>query len=109
MVDSVYTSNFINKLREGFENYVDGNAWVESKDPSDIIMTDGNAAAASYLVISKDPLVTGSVTTLKSRAKFTMPFEVSFGLHTSQRTLGQEFSTEIISDELITNSINDIV
>ena len=108
MVDRVYTSNFLNKLREGFENYVDGNVWVESKDPSDIIMTDGNAAAASYLVISKDPLVTGSVTTLKSRAKFTMPFEVSFGLHMSQRTLGQEFSTEMISDEPITNSIDDI-
>ena len=100
MVDRVYTSNFLKKLREGFENYVDGNVWVESKDPSDIIMPDGNAAAASYLVISKDPLVTGSVTTLKSRAKFTMPFEVSFGLHMSQRTLGQEFSTEIVSEDL---------
>lgn len=108
MVDSVYTSNFTNKLRVGFENYVDGNVWVESKDPSDIIMPDGNAAAASYLVISKDPLVAGSVTTLKSRAKFTMPFEVSFGLHMSQRTLGQEFSVEMISDEPIINSIDDI-
>ena len=108
MVDRVYTSNFINKLREGFENYVDGNVWVESKYPSDIIMPDGNAAAASYLVISKDPLVSGTVTTLKSKPKFSMPFDVAFGLHMSQRALGQEFSTEIISDEPIINSIDDI-
>jgi len=107
MVDRVYTSNFLKKLREGFENYVNNDLWIEDKATSDIIMVDGNAAAASYLVISKDPLVSGTVTTLKSKPKFSMPFEASFGLHMSQRTVGQEFSTEMVSNEPLIDSIND--
>lgn len=107
MVDRVYTSNFLKKLREGFENYVNNDLWIEDKAPSDIIMVDGNAAAASYLVISKDPLVSGTVTTLKSKPKVSMPFEASFGLHMSQRTVGQEFSTEMVSNEPLIDSVDD--
>lgn len=72
---------------------------MESKGPGDLVFLDGNAAAASYLVISKDPLTAGTVTSLESAIDFTMPIEDPRGCM-SQRTLGQEFFAELVDTDL---------
>ncbi len=95
---SAGSGNITNKFREAFESYVPGVRWTQVLASGDIIQLDGNAAAASYLSISKDPLSTG-VSSITSVPVFGMPFEASLGLHMSQRTLGQEFSVEFVSDE----------
>ena len=100
MANKSYAANFVTKFRDGFENYSNGDVWVENKHSTDIVMPDGNAAAASYIVISKDPLSQGTVTTINTKQRFEMPFEFSVGAHMSQRTVGQEFSTEIVSEDL---------
>lgn len=91
--------NIVNKFREAFQSYTPGERWLESKAPGDLVFLDGNAAAASYLVISKDPLTAGTVTTIESNIEFTMPIEVSAGIHMSQRTLGQEFFAEFVDTD----------
>ncbi len=95
----VITANVTNKFREAFESYTPNSVWAENKALGDIIQLDGNAAAASYLVISKDPLSAGTESTLGTLTTFTAPFEAALGLHMSQRTLGQEFSSECVSTE----------
>jgi hypothetical protein len=95
----VDTSNITNKIREAFEVYmpnVAGSNWSEVRAPGDLTYADGNAAAASYLVVSKDPLVAGQQTTIESTFNFTLPVEFAFGVSMSQRTLGQEFAIEIV-------------
>ena len=97
-------SNITTNFRESFEDYSvnSPNArWVESKAEGDIVITDGNAVAASYLVISKSPWTTNALTTITSADRFTMPFDFSIGLHTSQRTVGQEFAIEFVDDEIL--------
>lgn len=98
MSQIVTPRNITTKFRDAFESYTPNDRWLESRAADDIISVEGNAAAASYLVISKSPLSPG-VTTLASKLLFSMPFEVAVGLHMSQRTLGQEFSVELVSDE----------
>lgn len=92
--------NITGKFREEFETYdpVNGNRWMESKAAGDLVFVDGNAVAASYLVISKDPLTAGTETIVELRPEqyFRMPTEIAFGAHMSQRTLGQEFSVEVV-------------
>ncbi len=94
--------NIANKFREAFESYApnqpSGGRWVQSLSLGDIISLEGNAAAASYLTVSKDPLSAG-VTTIETVGSFNMPFDMAIGLHMSQRTLGQEFSIELVSAE----------
>jgi hypothetical protein len=92
--------NFSNKFREAFEAYTPGEKWEQVVASGDIITLDGNSAGASYLVISKSPLLAGTVSSLTSIVSFDMPFELAVGLGTSQRTLGQEFSLEVVSDDL---------
>lgn len=94
-------SNLANKFREAFEAYdpVAGGRWTQVLAGGDIIALDGNTAAASYLVISKDPLSSGTESRIAAIQTWEMPFEVNFGLHMSQRSLGQEFSIEVVSDE----------
>ena len=95
-------SNITGKFREAFEAYdpVAGGEWVESKASGDLVFVDGNAAAASYLVISKDPLTAGTETSveLNPSLHFHMPTEVSIGAMLSQRTLGQEFAIEVVDE-----------
>ena len=97
-------SNITTKFREAFEEYspntLDSN-WVETKASGDITISDGNAVAASYLVVSKSPWNAGTVTTIETRGRFEIPFDFSIGLHTSQRTLGQEFAVEFVDDEVL--------
>lgn len=94
--------NISTKFRDSFEKYEpnSGGIWREiSKATGDIIQVDGNAASSSYLVISKDPLTDAQETIIESIPTFDMPMEMSFGLHMSQRTLGQEFFVEIVDTD----------
>jgi hypothetical protein len=92
---SVITQNITTKFRDAFEAWPSTN-WTEVKGSGDIIQIDGNAAAASYLVISKDPHNAGSESSITSDLTFTLPVEMAFGASMSQRTLGQEFAVEIV-------------
>lgn len=97
-------SNITTKFREAFEEYSPNTLdshWVETKDSGDITISDGNAVAASYLVVSKSPWNAGTVTTIETRGRFEMPFDCSIGLHTSQRTLGQEFAVDFVDDDVV--------
>jgi hypothetical protein len=109
----VTTENVNTKLQEPFEFFDTTNTWTLSKAAGDIVQLDGNAIGSSYLVISKDPLEAGTETALTANVRFKMPLEGSFGFHASQRTLGQEFSNEIIdfgtipaTDDLAISSIS---
>ena len=95
----VEAGNIANKFREAFETYTPGQRWIETRATGDIVQVDGNAVAASYLTISLDPLSSGTETRLESIATWDMPFEMAVGLSLSQRTLGQEFSVEVVSTE----------
>lgn len=103
-VVSAVTSNITAKFREAFESYAPGvgGKWVESKGSGDLVFVDGNALAASYLVVSKSPLNPNTVTEIETTARFGMPIELAVGLSMSQRTLGQEVAVEIVSDEEVT-------
>ena len=92
------SQNITNKFRDAFESYdpVAGGRWEEVKASGDLVFVDGNTAAASYLVISKDPLSAGTETALESHLTFGLPVEVAYGAHMSQRTLGQEFAVEVV-------------
>lgn len=104
--------NITGKFREAFEAYdpTNGGRWVESKSSGDLLFVDGNAAAASYLVISKDPLTAGtqSMVELDSDSYFKMPVEVAVGLSMSQRTLGQEFSMEVVDTGDLVADVGDL-
>ena len=101
----VVAQNITAKFREAFEEYNPASAaspWVQPHTGTgDIVVTDGNAVAASYLVISKSPWFAGTTTTIESKVRFGMPFEAAIGAHMSQRTLGQEFAVEFVDDAVI--------
>lgn len=100
--------NITGKFRESFESFTPGANWNLTQASGDIVQLDGNAASASYLVISKDPLTTGGVTTVETTATFSMPIEAAVGLSMSQRALGQELSYEIVSTETPTATPSDV-
>jgi hypothetical protein len=117
MLDGTYSEvitsisqNITNKFREAFEAYdpVSGGKWTESKDSGDLVYVDGNAAAASYLVISKDPLSAGTETSITSIGRVSLPIEAAIGASMSQRTLGQEFSIEMIDTGAPLPDVSDI-
>jgi hypothetical protein len=97
-VISAISQNITTKFRDAFESYdpVSGGKWSQRKAAGDLVWASGNAAAASYLVISLDPLTAGTETSIESRLNSGLPVEISFGAHMSQRTLGQEFSVEVV-------------
>ncbi len=98
-LDVSSASNITTKLRDAFENYTPGEKWIQSLGNGDLVYLDGNAAAASYLVLSKNPLVADTQTTIESVSRFTMPIETAIGLSISQRSLGQEFAVEMVDVE----------
>lgn len=117
MLDGTYSEvitsisqNMTNKFREAFEAYdpVNGGKWTESKASGDLVYVDGNAAAASYLVISKDPLTAGTETAITSIGRVSLPIEAAIGASMSQRTLGQEFSLEMIDTGAPLPDVSDI-
>ena len=100
----VSTSNIKTKFREAFEDYnptSPSSNWVETKAEGDILLADGNAIAAAYLVISKSPWNAGTQSSIETRARFEMPFDCSLGLHVSQRVLGQEFAIDLVDDTVL--------
>lgn len=98
-VISANTANVTTKFRDVFESYVPGGKWSETKASGDLVYVDGNAASSSYLVISRDPLVAGTETSLTANSTFWFPTEIMLGLSMSQRTLGQEFSVEVVDTQ----------
>lgn len=95
----VEAGNISTKFREAFEN-LNPALWTVSAGPGDIVAVDGNAVGASYLVVSKDPLTPNTATVIESLSTFSMPIELSVGLHMGQRTLGQQFAVEVVSTEV---------
>lgn len=104
----VNAANITSKFREAFETYNTSTKWTEVKGTGDLIYLDGNSVGASYLVISKSPLNADTNSTIDSRFTFTMPYEVAIGLSLSQRTLGQQFSVEVIDTGTRLASVSDI-
>lgn len=104
----VLPQSFTTIFREVFKSFTPGTNWTLSTGSGDLVQLDGNAVAASYLVISKDPLSTGTETTLTSTGTYTMPFDTAVGLSMSQRVLGQELSMEMVSTDTPLSSISDI-
>lgn len=91
------SKNITVHMREAFEEYVpNAGRWAETRGTGDIVTVDGNAVGASYLVISKSPFSAGSATSVTAVSDFEFPYELAIGAHMSQRTLGQEFSIEVI-------------
>lgn len=104
----VATQNITTKFREAFETYTPDDKWTEVKASGDIISVDGNAASASYLVVSKNPLVAGNESSVSSIASFKLPIELAVGLSISQRTLGQEFSVELVDTDTPLPDVADL-
>jgi hypothetical protein len=100
--------NVDTEFRESFETYNTTTVWSQTTGTGDIVQLDGNAASASYLVISKNPLTATTETTVTTQASFTGPFETMVGLSMSQRVLGQETSIELVSTDAPTPPIPDI-
>jgi hypothetical protein len=73
--------------------------WTVTSASGDIVRTDGNAAGASYLVISKDPLTANQSTTVTAQTAFKGNVEMIFGAHTSQRAWGQTLAIELVSND----------
>lgn len=96
---SVFPENITTKFRESFESFSPGTNWTLTAASGDIIQLDGNAAAASYLVISKNPLTASGQTVLESISTYDIPLEAAVGLGMSQRVLGQELAVEIVSTD----------
>lgn len=86
-------------FRESFETYDTANTWSQTQGSGDLIVLDGNAVSASYLVISKDPLTANTQSSITTQATFDGAMEIVAGLHLSQRVLGQEFSIEYVSTD----------
>lgn len=105
----VFSSNVTTGLRDAFESYTpSGGRYAQSLASGDYAYVDGNSASASYLVLSKSPLNAGTESFVEGVATLDMPLEVAFGLSMSQRTLGQDFSVEIVGTDSSTISLADI-
>ena len=78
---------------------INGQNWTVTSASGDIVRTDGNAAGASYLVISKDPLTANQSTTVTAQTSFKGNVEMIFGAHMSQRTWGQTLAIELVSND----------
>jgi hypothetical protein len=97
---TVNPANVKAKFHDPFETFNTSSKWNYVQSGSgDFIIPEGNAVGSSYLVISKSPLITGSVSIIESQQTFKLPVELIAGLHMSQRTFGQEFSLEVVSTD----------
>jgi hypothetical protein len=103
----VAATNVVGKFREAFET-LSTDRWELDLAPGDIVTVDGNAISASYLVVSKDPMAVGTETVLTGKTLFTMPYDLAFGLHMSQRAIGFEGAIEVVSDEPALPDVPDL-
>lgn len=93
-------------LQDTFTSFDTTNTWTQVATASgDIVQVDGNAISASYLAISLDPLTENTETVIESKGTWNLPLRVGALIGTSQRTLGQEFSLELVSTESPTSTI----
>ncbi len=98
-------------FREAFESFdtaAPGARWAKSVDPNDLVFVDGNTASASYLVISKSPLVAGTQTEIETTTALPIPVDVALGLSMSQNTVGQELSIELIDPDAPLADVPDL-
>lgn len=100
--------NITTKFREAFEKLDLVNKWNLSQGAGDLVFLDGNTAGASYLVISKSLWNAGNETALEIKDTFNMPIELAYGLHISQRVVGQELSIEIIDTDTPLPDVADL-
>jgi hypothetical protein len=101
--------NVTTKARDAFETYDPTNGrYTQILGQGDLAYADGNAAAASYLVLSKSSLFAGTETIIEGQLELTMPVEIAIGMSMSQRTLGQDFSLELVSTDPSTISSSNI-
>jgi hypothetical protein len=107
-VAHVAANNVFSAIRDAFEGYTPGQKWDQVTGSGDLIYVDGNAASASYLVISKSPLAARTESSVTSTATVTLPIEVDFGLSMSQRTLGQDFSVELVDTQPQLAAVADV-
>lgn len=104
-------SNVDDSFRDAFEAYSPTSGkWNEVDGSADMVFLDGNTLGASYIVISKDPWMAGTETFVETGSKYpiAMPVEVAIGLHMSQRTLGQDFSVELVDTDAPDAMVADI-
>lgn len=95
----VRASNGPTRLHDAFETFSSARWTTNGIGSGDIVQIDGNVASASYLVISKNPLVPNTETSIESKALFEMPYRMGIGYHQSQRTIGQTVHVEIVSED----------
>ena len=88
--------NTFTVFRDAFEVFTPGDKWTVSQASGDLLLAEGNTAAASWLDFSLSPLAAGTESVITANATFEMPLEGSLGLSMSQRTLGQEFAIEFV-------------
>lgn len=103
----VAPANITAKFRVAFET-PELPAFEVATGAGDIVQTDGNAQAASYVSISKSPWDAGNETSLTTLATFGMPVELAYGASRSQATLGQEFSFELVDTGTPLPDVSDI-
>lgn len=100
MSRNVAVGNVLQTFRDAFERLDLAERWSQpATGQGDVVRVEGNAAAASYLLVSKSPFDPGTETVLETQAAFMMPFKLAVGLHVSQRTTGQEASIEAVSTD----------
>lgn len=103
-------SNFQLKMRDTFEVYdgVAGNIWRHQLGNGDIVTLQGNALGCSWLTVSKSPFAANSNATITGLDEISLPAELVFGVHMSQRTVGQEFAIELIDAARNTPEITNL-
>lgn len=104
----VLPANITTKFREAFEKLDLVNKWNLNQGAGDLVFLDGNTAGASYLVISKSLWNAGNETSLEIKNTFNMPIELAYGLHISQRVVGQEIAIEIIDTDTPLPDVADL-
>jgi hypothetical protein len=97
--------NIVKKFREAFETFTPntfGSSWSMTNTGFDVVGVEGNSLGASYLSMSRDPFNndTDNDTIVETVESFSMPLDISIGLHASQRTVGQDFYVEIVDDDV---------
>lgn len=95
----VEPKNLFDAIRENGTTYTPNQTWLETLGTNDVVIRDGNTAGSDYIVVSKSQIYPGTTTIIESLCTFTPPFEGVVGLSMSQRTLGQEFSIEYVSND----------
>ena len=106
-IGNVNVSNFTSIAGVGNTNIVladsftslQSSVWDISVGAGDIVQVDGNTLGCHYLVISKDPTVAGTDTTVTSKATFNAPCDISAGMTLSKRQFGYDCNMQMVSTE----------